>query len=278
MLPTNQEGSKHQHTLVNCSKCVDTNFSTLYSDNWNKSHLPRGNNKIYHSTETHPHLANTTSLQHYITTSQHFHLPPWYELPAFTVNISLDIANPNMVNISSLDFHMWHHLEDHRNETQLHHLSSIPSVPITQLYKHMISGAKPITPFWSPTESIDDTASIWTLFSHTGVYVMAIGSIIPAGLGIFCCYFFWSQPARLVCQPLQPVSMEYTIMDDDVEVTPFYRCNSKAKQPTRPHMNHDLHMEQEPMWMESWQEQQIQSSGVPACGSLDTASKIQGTW
>ena len=44
--------------------------------------------------------------------------------------------------------------------TQLHHLSSIPSVPIAQLYKHMVSGIKPITPFTSPTESIDDTESI----------------------------------------------------------------------------------------------------------------------
>ena len=71
----------------------------------------------------------------------------------------------------------------------------------------MISGIMPITPFTSPTESIADTDSIWTLFSHTGVYVMAVGLLIPAGLGIFCCYFFWCQPARLACQPLQPGSM-----------------------------------------------------------------------
>ena len=116
------------------------------------------------------------------------------------------MANLNMVNISSLDFHIWQHLKDHRNETQLQHSSSIPSVPIAQLYKHMISGNTHITPFTSPTKSIADTESIWTLFSHTGVYVMAIGSLIPAGLGIICCYFFWCQPARLVCQPLQPGS------------------------------------------------------------------------
>ena len=65
--------------------------------------------------------------------------------------------------------------DDYRNETQLHQLSSIPSVPIVQLYKHMISGTGPITPLASPTESIDDTATIWTLFSHTGVCIMAIG-------------------------------------------------------------------------------------------------------
>ena len=42
----------------------------------------------------------------------------------------------------------------------------------------MISGITPITPFTSSAESIDDTESIWALFSHTGVYVMVIGSLI----------------------------------------------------------------------------------------------------
>ena len=118
-------------------------------------------------------------------TSPHFHLPPWYVQPALVVNISLDMANLTMVNISSLDFCIWQHLKDHRNETKLHHLPSIPSVPIAQLYKHMISGIEPITPFTSPTESTADTESIWTLFSHAGIYVTDIGSLIPASLGTF---------------------------------------------------------------------------------------------
>ena len=150
-------------------------------------------------------------------------------LQHLTVNISLDIANLNMVNISSLDFYIWQHLEDHQNMTQLHHLSSIPSVPITQLYKHMISSNEPITPFTSPTESIDDTASIWALFSHPGVYVMAIGSPILPELGIFCCCFLWCWPARLAHKPLQPGSIQYTIVDYNVEAAPIYRCDSKAK-------------------------------------------------
>ena len=95
------------------------------------------------------------------------------------------------MNILSLEFRIWQHLDDHWNETQLNHLVNIPSVPIDQLYKHVVSSNRPITPFMSTDESIHDTASIWTLFSHTGIYVMAIGSLIPAGLGIFCCYFFW---------------------------------------------------------------------------------------
>ena len=130
-------------------------------------------------------------------TSQHFHLPLWYEtheLPTY-----LSTLNLNMINISSLEFCIWKHPEDHWNETQLHHLVTILSVPIDQFYKHMVSGKELIAPFMTTDESIDDTASIWTLFSHTGIFVMAIGFLIPAGLGIFCCYFFWCWPARLAC-------------------------------------------------------------------------------
>ena len=131
------------------------------------------------------------------TISQHFHLSPCYETHQLAINILLNTANLNMMNISSPEFRIWQHLEDHWNGTQLHHFINIPSVPIDQPYKHMIISNKPITPLISTDESIDDTAPLWTLFSHTGIYVMAIGLLIPAGLGIFCCYFFWCQPARL---------------------------------------------------------------------------------
>ena len=124
-------------------------------------------------------------------TSPNFDLPPHYEGSALEANISLDMANLNTVNISSLDFHVWQHLEKHQNKSQLQHLASIPSVPVDQLYRHMINGIQPITPFTSPEESTGDKASICTLFSYTGVHVTAIGLLIPAGLGIFCCYFFW---------------------------------------------------------------------------------------
>ena len=161
------------------------------------------------------------------------------------------MASLNIVNMSSLEFHIWHHLEKHQNESQLQHLASIPLVPVDQLYRHMISGIQLITPSTSSEESTGDTDSIWTLFLHIGVYVMAIGLLIPVGLGIFCCYFFWCQPARLACQPLQPGTMQYTIVDDDVEAAPIYRCDSKALQPTRAHENHGLPIEHVPTWTES---------------------------
>ena len=210
-------------------------------------------------------------------TSQHFHLPPCYESPEVTINISLNTANLNVVSISAPEFRIWQHLENHWNGTLLHHLTNIPSAPIEKLYQPMVNSNRPINPFMSTDESIGDTVSVWTLFSHAEVCVMAIGSLIPAGLGIFCCYF-WCQPARLVHWPLQSGSMWYTMVDDSVEEAPTYRCDGKAGQPiVRPCESHDLHIEQEPTQVESWQKQQIQSRAVPASRSLDT-TKIQGMW
>ena len=152
-----------------------------------------------------------------------------------------------MINISSVNFHIWKHLEKHLNESQVLHFASIASVPDGQLCHHMAKGLEHITPF-SPENLTGDTNSILTLFLHTGVYVTAIGSLIPADLGIFCCYFFWCQPARLACKPLMPGAMQYTFVDDDVEAAPIYRCNGKASQPIRPHEKHGMCIEHIPTW------------------------------
>ena len=44
-------------------------------------------------------------------TSQHFHLPPWYESHKITINRSLNTAKLNVANISALEFRTWQHLE-----------------------------------------------------------------------------------------------------------------------------------------------------------------------
>ena len=132
----------------------------------------------------------------------------------------------------------------------------------------------PVVPF--NTESTGNTDSIWTLFTHPGIYISAIGLLIPVGIGLFCCYFFWCQPARLACQPLQLGNMWYTIVDDNVEVAPIYRCDGKEPQPTRPHENHGVAIEHLPTWPESWCKQQLKSFAVHVQGPLDKSSKIQG--
>ena len=156
-----------------------------------------------------------------------------------------------MVNVSALDFHIWQDLRDNRSETQLQHLMTIPLILVHRVYQHMINDTQHIMPFDTTDESTEDTDLIWALFSHTGMYVTAIGLLIPAGLGLFCCYFFWCQPARLASWTLQPGNTQYTIVDDDVEVAPIYRCNGKALPPTSPCENHGLVIEHLPTQMET---------------------------
>ena len=131
-----------------------------------------------------------------------------------------------------------------------------------------------LTPF--NTEPSEDTDSLWSVFTHPGIYVSALGSIVPVRIGLFCCYFFWCQPARLVHRPLQPGNMQYTIVDDNVEVALIYRCNGKAPKPTRPHENHGLAIEHLPTWTESRNKPRLKSFAVPIQGALGKSSKIQG--
>ena len=182
-----------------------------------------------------------------------------------------------MINISAQDFHVWQHLGSNRSEAHLQHLTTIPSIPVHKIYQHMLNNTPPIMPFAMDEESKEHTNLICTLFSHKGMYITAIGSLIPAGLSLFCCYFFWCQPARLVCPPLQPGNMQYAIVDDDVEVAPIYRCDVEDSQPARPHENHGLAIEHLPTWMESQCKQQSKSLIVPVQGSLEKSSKIQET-
>ena len=195
-------------------------------------------------------------------TSSNFYLPPRYETTNLDVNVSLNMANLHMINISALDFCIWQHLRNNWSEMQLQHLTTIPSIPVHKIYQHIINGTQQIMPFDTDDESTEDTDSIWTLFSHTGMYITAIGLLISAGLGLFCCYFFWCWPARLVCQPLEPGNMQYTIVDDDVEVAPIYRHDGKVLPPTRPRENHCLALECLPIWTENWYKQQSKHAAI----------------
>ena len=131
-------------------------------------------------------------------TSSNFYLPPRYETPNLDVNVSINMANLHMINILAHGFHIWQHLGNNRSETQLQHVTTIPSIPEHKIYQHMINSTQPVMPFDTDDESSEHIDSIWTLFSHPGIYITAIGLLIPAGLGLFFCYFFWCQSARLV--------------------------------------------------------------------------------
>ena len=120
-------------------------------------------------------------------TSSNFYLPPRYETPTLDVKISLNMANLHMLNISTWDFHIWQHLGSNRSDMQLEHLAIIPSIPVHKIYQHLLNSTIPAMPF--NTESTGNHDSLWTLLSHLEIYISAIGSLIPVGIGLFCCYF-----------------------------------------------------------------------------------------
>ena len=118
-------------------------------------------------------------------TSPNFYLPSRYQTSNFGINVSLNMANLHMVNVSALDFHIWQYLGDNRSKTQLQHLTTILLILVHKIYHHIINCTQHIMPFNTNDESTEDTDLIWTLFLHTGMYLVAIGLLIPAGLGLF---------------------------------------------------------------------------------------------
>ena len=128
-------------------------------------------------------------------TSLHFYLPPRYGTPTLHVNLSLNMANLQMINVSAQCFYIWQHLGNNKSDIQLQHLATIPSIPIHKVYQHLLNSTMPIASF--NIDPSEDTDSLWNVFTHPGIYISALGSIIPVGIGLFCCYFFWCQPARL---------------------------------------------------------------------------------
>ena len=156
-------------------------------------------------------------------TSAHFYLPPRYETPVLNVNISLDMANLQAVNISALHFCIWQHMGNNHSETQLQHLATIPSIPVHKVYQHLLNSS-PMT----------------STFQYEAIrrYEYSMELVHPSRnihfrIGLFCCYFFWCWPARLVCWPLQSGNTQYTTVDDNVEAAPIYRCKGKASKPVR---------------------------------------------
>ena len=124
-------------------------------------------------------------------TSSNFYLPPIYETPALDVNISLNMAKPHMINISAQDFHIWRHLGNNRNDVQLQHLATIPSIPVHNIYQHLLNNTLPLMPFNIDKESSDNTNSIWTPrdihFSYRIAYTSRIRLILLLFLLVSAC-------------------------------------------------------------------------------------------
>ena len=156
----------------------------------------------------------------------------------------------------------------------LQHLATLPSIPVHKIYESLLNNSQCLMPL--NMKSSEDSGTLWSLFSHPGIYISALGSVLPVGIVFFCCYYLWCQPATSVHRPLQSGKMQYAIVGDNVEDAPVYRCEGKAPKPTRPCENHSLAMERIPTQSESHQKPQLKSFAVPTQGSLVKPSKIQG--
>ena len=65
-------------------------------------------------------------------TSAHFYLPSRYETQVLNVNVSLNMANLQMVNITTVHFHVWQHLGNNHSDTQLQHPATSTINPSAQ--------------------------------------------------------------------------------------------------------------------------------------------------
>ena len=127
-------------------------------------------------------------------TSPYFYLPLAYHNLHWAMNVSLFSANLHMINILSLDFHVQHHLEDHHNDIELQHLTTIPSIPVSKLYLHL-QQLPPNHPFchnrWSNRWYklyLDLILSHWNIcYSYRITYTSRIGNFLLLLLLVLTC-------------------------------------------------------------------------------------------
>ena len=96
-------------------------------------------NHIYPDTNTHTEA--TYGLQCHLIK---FLPTPMYETPTLDVNISLNMANLYMLNISAQKFHLWQHLGSNRSDMEFYHLTPIPSIPVHKIYQHLLNSTMPV--------------------------------------------------------------------------------------------------------------------------------------
>ena len=99
--------------------------------------------------------------------SNYFHLPLHYEDHPIVMNVSLDTANINVINISTLDFRLWQHFSRNWTQPHLQKLTNVPEVPVTQLYKDIINASEPIHSLTIKDDD-EDSSLIWTILKHPG--------------------------------------------------------------------------------------------------------------
>ena len=115
------------------------------------------------------------------------------------------MANLQAVNITTLHFCIWQHMGSNHSETQLptpcdHTINTSTqslSTPPKQLLMTDTFQYEAIRRYKYSMELVHPPRNICFSFGIT----------YTSRIGLFCCYFFWCQPARLAHQPLQSGNM-----------------------------------------------------------------------
>ena len=86
-------------------------------------------------------------------TSQHFHLPPKYEDTHITMNLSINHANLDIINISSALFRITQHIPSAQQQEMLERLAALLPVPIKRITMELMGEVLKETllsdkPFW----------------------------------------------------------------------------------------------------------------------------------
>ena len=93
------------------------------------------------------------------------------------MNVSLNTANINAINILTLDFRIWQHFSSTWTQPHLQKLANVPEVPVTRLYRAMINSSEPIHPFTIKDDD-KDPSLMWIILTHPVTYIGTIGMIL----------------------------------------------------------------------------------------------------
>ena len=103
------------------------------------------------------------------------------------MSVSLDTANINAINISTVDFRIWQHFSRNWTPPHLQKLATIPEVPVAQLYRGMINHSEPFHSF--TIKNNKDPSLIWAILKHPGTYLRTISMISVLCVGVYCLKF-----------------------------------------------------------------------------------------
>ena len=101
------------------------------------------------------------------------------------MSVSLDTANIDVINISTLDFRIWQHFSSNWIPPFLQKLANVPEVTVAQLYRDMINTGE-WTHLFTIKDDDEDPSLIWTILFHPGTYIGTIGMIFAVCIGVYC--------------------------------------------------------------------------------------------